>query len=123
MTYSDGSVHRLNRALVLNCDIDSNGNGLPNCLDPNPVPVLTPSTLVLQALFTNLPTRSVVLSWNTIPLASNYLYASSSLSLPTTNWQLVTNFLSDATVGGRATVTDPLPTNGRRYYRVGVLSP
>ena len=85
--------------------------------------MLTPSTLVLKAVFTNHPTRSVVVSWNTIPLASNYLYASSSLLLPTTNWQLVTNFLSDATVGGRATVTDPLKTSGGRYYRVRVLSP
>ena len=120
---TDGSVHRLNRALVTSCTIDSNGNGIPNCLDPNPIPVLTPSTLVLKAVFTNHPTRSVVVSWNTIPLASNYLYASSSLLLPTTNWQLVTNFLSDATVGGRAMVTDPLKTSGGRYYRVRVLSP
>ena len=122
VTNTDGSVHRLNRALVTSCDIDSNGNGIPNCLDPDPIPVLTPSTLVLKAVYTNHPTRSVVVSWNTIPLASNYLYASSSL-LPTTNWQLVTNFLSDATVGGRAMVTDPLKTSGGRYYRVRVLSP
>lgn len=124
VTYTDGSgTHRLNRALATDCEIDSNGNGLPNCIDPNPIPVLTPSTLILQALYTNLPARSVVLSWNTIPLASNYLYASSNLLLPATNWQLVTNFLSDATVGGRATVAYPLTTNGQRYYRVGVLSP
>jgi hypothetical protein len=123
MTYSDGSVHRLNRALATSCSIDSDGDGLVNCFDLDPVPVATPATLALTAVFTNQPTRSVVLSWNTIPLATNYLYASTNLLLPTTNWQLVTQFLSDLTIGGRATVTDPLATNGRRYYRVGVLSP
>ena len=119
--YSDHSVHRLNRALVTSCWIDSNGNGTPNCVDPDPVPVLTPATLVLKAMFASHPTRSLVVSWNTIPLASNYLYSSSSLLLP--NWQLVTNFLSDATVGGRAMVTNQLPTTGQRYYRVQVISP
>ena len=122
LTYTDGSgTHRLNRALVTSCNLDSNGNGIPNCTDPNPVPVLTPSTLVLRAVVTNGPPRAVVLSWNTIPLVSNYLYAASSL--PTTNWQPVTNFLSDATIGGRMTVTYPIGTNRALYYHVRVLSP
>ena len=127
LTYTDGSgTHRLNRALVTSCNLDSNGNGIPNCSDPNPVPILTPSTLVLTAAVTNGPPRAVVLSWNTIPLASNYLYSSSSLLLPATNWQLVTHFLSDATIGGfggRVTVVDTNQTTGPRFYRVGVLSP
>ncbi len=125
VTYTDGSgTHRLNRALVNSCLIDSNGNGIPNCLDPNPVPVLTPSTLVLTVAVTNLPPRALALSWNTIPLARNYLYCSSSLSQPSTNWQLVTNFLSDATIGGRVTVVAPISvTNSALYFRAGVLSP
>ena len=122
--YTDGSgTHRLNRALVQSCDIDSNGNGNPNCSDPNPVPVVTPATLVLKAVYTNHPPRSVILSWNTIPLASNYLYASSSLVPPAANWQLVTNFLSPATLGWQPAVTIRLPTVGGAYYRVRVLSP
>jgi hypothetical protein len=122
VTYADGSgTHRLNRALVTSCNLDSNGNGIPNCTDPNPVPVVTPSTLVLKVSVTNGPPRAVVLSWNTLPLASNYLY--SSLLLPSANWQLVTNFLSDATIGGRVTVMDPIKTTKTLYYRVRVLSP
>ncbi|MGD0259140.1 MAG: hypothetical protein ABSD29_04870 [Verrucomicrobiota bacterium] len=138
VVYTDGSVHQLNRALVYSCDINSNGQPYPptdgfnaaNCsgpgpiiLKPDPVPALTPSTLVLTVGFTNHPARSVVLSWDTLPLASNYLYSSSSLLQPGTNWQLVTNFLSDATIGGRANVTYPISTNGALYYRVGVQSP
>jgi hypothetical protein len=124
VTYTDGSgTHRLNRALVESCDIDSNGNGIYNCMDSNPVPVLTPSTLVLKAAYTNYPTRSVVLSWDTIPLASNYLYASSLPLGKTNQWQLITNFLSGPALGARETVTDAVKTNGVRYYRVEVLSP
>jgi hypothetical protein len=134
VVYTDGSVHQLNRALVYSCDINSNGQPYPptgganascdgSMLKPNPVPVLTPATLVLKAVYTNHPTRSVVLSWDTLPLASNYLYSSSSLLPPGTNWQLVTNFLSDATIGGRVTNTYPIRTNGALYYRVSVQSP
>jgi hypothetical protein len=123
VTYTDGSVHRLNRGLVSACGIDSNGNGIPNCMDPDPVPVATPSTLALTAVFTNQPMRSVLLSWNTIPLASNYLYATTNLLLPTTNWQLVTQFLSDGTIGGRVGVTNSASASGPLYYRAGVLSP
>jgi hypothetical protein len=78
---------------------------------------------MLTVVFTNHPTRSVVLSWNTIPLASNFLYTASSLPLPVTNWQPVTNFLSGATLGSRATVTYPIGTNRAIYYRVRVQSP
>jgi hypothetical protein len=120
LVYSDGTTNRLNTALVTSCEIDSNGNGIPNCMDTNPIPVLTPGSLMLTVGVTNLPTRAAVVSWNTLPMASNYLY---SAALPSTNWQLVTNFLSDATIGGRVTVTAPIQTNGALYYRVRVLSP
>jgi hypothetical protein len=122
VVYSDGTTNRLNAALVASCDIDSNGNGVPNCLDTNPIPVLTPASLVLTVAVTNVPPRTAVLSWNTLPLSSNYLYSETSL-LPGTNWQLVTNFLSDATIGGRVTMTYPITNNGALYYRVRVQSP
>ena len=124
VTYTDGSgTHRLNRALVESCDIDSNSNGIPNCIDPNPVPIFSAASLALTAVYTNHPARAVVVSWNTAPLASNYLYGSSSPLGKTNKWQLVTNFVSSATAGPRVTVTDTLKTNTVRYYRVQVVSP
>ncbi len=44
MVYA-GTTNRLNLALVQSCDLDSNGNGIPNCLDP--APVFVPSELQL----------------------------------------------------------------------------
>jgi hypothetical protein len=123
VVYSDGTTNRLNTALVTSCEIDSNGNGIPNCMDTNPIPVLTPASLALTVAVTNSPARTAVLSWNTLPLSSNYLYSAPSLLLPSTNWQLVTNFLSDAAIGGRVTMTYPITNSGALYYRVRVLSP
>ena len=79
--------------------------------------------LALKAVYTNSPARAVVVSWNTVPLATNYLYSCTSPLAKTNQWQLVTNFLSGATVGSRVTVTDMLKTNTVRYYRVRVVSP
>ena len=124
VTYTDGSgTHRLNRALVASCDIDSNGNGIYNCMDPNPIPVSLAASLALKAVYTNKPARAVLVSWNTMPLTSNYLYACSSPLGVSNQWQLVTNFLSSANVGARVSVTDTLKTNAVRYYRVRVVSP
>jgi hypothetical protein len=134
VTYSDGSVHRLNRALVYSCNIDSNGQPYPptgganatcdgTVLKPDAIPVLTPASLVLTATFTNQPVRSIVLSWNTIPLSTNALYAAPSPLTSGTNWQLVTNFVTDETLGGRAAYTDPIKPNAPRYYRVQAQSP
>jgi hypothetical protein len=134
ITYTDGSVHRLNTALVYSCDINSSGQPYPptggmnatcdgTILKPDPIPVLTPSTLVLTATYTNQPVRAAVLSWNTIPLSSNYLYTSTSLFTPSASWVLVTNFLSSDAISGRATVIDPIKPGGPHYYRVRALSP
>ena len=124
VVYPDGTTNRLNTALVTSCSIDSNTNGIPNCRDTNPIPVLTltPTSLSLALAVTNLPARAVV-SWNTRPGFSNYLYGAASPSLPAGSWQLVSNFVSGPDVSGRVTVTVPLQTNSPRYFRVGVVPP
>ena len=121
LVYPDGTTNRLNLALVQSCDIDSNGNGIPNCQDPAPVLVSLP-VVNLAAALTNLPPRAVALSWNSSPYATNSVFFSSSLSA--TNWQLLTNpLLSNpfvlGPVGGRQRIVDPVGAGGR-FYRVRV---
>jgi hypothetical protein len=120
LVYPDGTTNRLNQALVESCDLDSNFNGVPNCMDP--APVLVPSQLGLAATFTNVPPRAVALSWNTIPFSANYVYFKPSVTA--TNWQLLTSFVFNSPVAGRTRIVDPLGA-GARYYRVRVdaLSP
>ena len=114
MVYPDGTTNLLNLALVQSCDLDSNGNGIPNCLDP--APVFVPSAVGLAATLTNAPQRQVALSWNSIPYATNSVFYKPSLAA--TNWQLLTNFVLGS-AGGRQRIVDPV-TAGGRFYRVRV---
>jgi hypothetical protein len=119
--YPDGSTNRLNTALVTSCDIDSNGNGIPNCSDPAPIPILSPGGLALSVTFTNQPSAAAVVSWTVFPLTANSLFAASSPN--STNWQLVTNFVYQGSLPNRVTVTDLVKTNAPRFYRVRAGSP
>jgi hypothetical protein len=111
---TEGTTNRLNLALVLSCDLDSNGNGIANCQDLEPV--FVPSQLGLAAALTNAPQPAVVLSWNSIPYSTNSVFFKPSLTA--TNWQLLTNFVLGP-AGGRQRIVDPL-TAGDRFYRVRV---
>ena len=118
--YPDGSTNRLNTALVTSCDIDSNGNGIPNCMDPTPIPVLSASGLALSVTYTNQPASAAVVSWTVFPYTENSLYSASSPN--STNWQLVTSFVAGP-VGGRVQATDPIVSGGLRFYKVRVAVP
>ena len=75
-----------------------------------------PSQINLTATFTNAPQRAVVLSWNSIPYATNsVLYKTNVTAI---NWQLLTNFVLGP-VGGRQRFVDPIGAGGR-IYRVRV---
>jgi hypothetical protein len=119
MVYPDGTTNRLNLALVQSCDLDSNGNGIANCQDP--APVFVPSEMNLTAVFTNtssttVSSNAVVLSWNSIPFATNSVFFEPSVTA--TNWQLLTNFVTGP-AGGRQRVVDPVGASGK-FYRVRV---
>ncbi len=121
VVYPDGTTNRLNAALVASCEIDSNGNGIPNCQDPAPVPILTPMGLGLSVTTTNRPSPATLVSWTAFPLTTNAL-----LWAPVangTNWQVLTNFLYTGSMPNRVTVTDLIKTNAPRFYRVRVGTP
>jgi hypothetical protein len=116
LVYPDGSTNRLNTALVTSCDIDSNGNGIPNCMDPAPIPILTPVTLALSVGLTNSPALAATVTWTAFPYTTNYLYSSTEPN--STNWQLVTNFVYSGPFPGRVTVPDLIKTNVPKFYKV-----
>jgi hypothetical protein len=126
MLYPDGTTHLLNLALVQSCDLDSNANGIPNCLDR--APVFVSSDVGLTATFSNVPQREVVLSWNSLPGSTNSVFFEPSLTA-TNGWQLLTNpFLPInpfvAPIGGRQQIVDPVVSGGRFYrVRVDAVSP
>jgi hypothetical protein len=114
LIYPDGTTNLLNQALVQSCTLDSNGNTIPNCLDP--APVFVPSQIGLAAVLTNTPQHGVVLSWNSIPHSTNSVFFKPSLTAA--NWQLLTSFVL-GTTGGRQRIVDPAGAGGR-FYRVRV---
>jgi hypothetical protein len=121
MVYPDGTTNRLNAALVASCDIDSNCNGIPNCIDSAPVPVPSPRSLALTVAFTNQPIPAAQVSWTAFPGTINILYAASDLG--SAHWNEVTNFVYTALCPGRVSVNDSINANAPRFYRVSAGSP
>ncbi|MGH7973660.1 MAG: hypothetical protein ACREIC_33500, partial [Limisphaerales bacterium] len=92
------------------------GNGIPNCQDPNPIPVLSARSFALTVGVTNRPSPAALVSWSTFPGTTNYLL--SATSAHATNWTVVTNFYYPGPLPGRVTVADLVRTNNPKFYRV-----
>ena len=111
----------VNRALVTSRDINSNGGaGGANYyqLQNGNYPVFTAGNVNLTVATTNNQgTKSMVISWEALYNSTNYLRYKTDLT--STNWVVLTNFIQGP-VNSRVTVTDPVQTNGRRYYKVEV---
>jgi len=115
-----GTTNTFNIALAQSHDIDSDGDGVVNASDPTPF--FLPSMLNFVDYVTNNPANTIVVSWNTIPLATNFVYYSTNMVGPYN--QLLTNFISPQPRPNPATnvmVFDPM-VSPPRYYQV-VVSP
>ena len=120
VAYPDGTIHRLNSALVASCSLDSNNNGSANCIDPAPVWVA--SQYRLSAALTNGPVPAIVLTWRTVGSATNSIYTTTNLAEP--SWQLLTNFVSEPAIGPPLTKRFGAALGaGPRFYRVQVDVP
>ena len=85
-----------------------------------PYGIASSSDLNFKVAYTNHPVKAAVISWNTAPYCTNYLYyANSSTS---TNWQMVTNFVTGS-YGGRVNVVDPIQTPGMKFYKARLAMP
>jgi len=122
IVYPDGTTNGpFNTALAQSSDIDSDGDGLVNGSDPTPF--FTTNMIHFTYYSTNLPPETIVLTWNSIPNATNYvLYSTNSPVGPFD--QILTSFISPIPYPSPATnVTafDPIvSTNNMRFYRVRV---
>lgn len=120
----DGVTNAVNAALAASRDIDSNGNGGafgPTYNNQNPaLQFFEPQEMNFNITLTNLPVRQRLLSWNTVPYATNVVYVSTNLLNP--NWQV---FFS-STNGGPAgpyypvSVADTNTSAAVRFYQVVV---
>ena len=121
VVYPDGTTNTMNISLVQSTTLDSDGDGIANAFDPTPLFVSS------QLDFTSGGTTNiggipnVVISWHSIPGATNTVLYDPSISGPFV--LVLTNFVSPSLVppaGGwpiTNTVFDPV-TGSSRYYRV-----
>jgi hypothetical protein len=93
--------------------VSPGGGGVsPASIDLNVALAVTPGTTPAVGGSVGNPASAAVITWNTAPNATNYLYFKNSLS--DTNWQVLTNFVSGPQ-GGTVSVSDPANVGGRFY--------
>jgi hypothetical protein len=122
---SNGQTNTINAGLAQDPNLDSNGNGIPNSQDPDPL--FESSQVNFKFAITNMPTTIERLSWDSIPSATNIVYYSPMLM--TNIWTGVYTNISPSAVppvGGwpiTNIIYEPLHmTSPHGYYRV-VVSP
>ena len=126
IVYPNGTTNTFNVGLAESKFYSSDGSGVPNADDPTPF--FVQSQMGLAARLTNNPAKTVAISWNTIPFATNFVYYSTNLL----SWQLLTNpysptngwFVTPTPGPGPATnimILDPI-TGQQKFYQV-IVSP
>jgi hypothetical protein len=113
----DGATNTVNAALAQSQDIDSNGNGVANANDQ--VPFFTAQQINFSLTVTNQPRRAL-LTWDTVPFATNYVYYATNLTAA--NWLLYSNIISTNVAGPTypLTISDTNISKGIRFYKVVV---
>lgn len=118
-TNLDGTTYTntVNTALAQSSQIDSDGDGIPNSVDPTPF--FMPSEVNFTVSVTNLPPLSAKVQWTTIPNATNFIYYKTSLLA--TNWLAFTNFKhfyygSNVPVNKTNNIADPLSAATNNYF-------
>jgi hypothetical protein len=115
ITYPSGNTYTFNTALCQSLDLDSDGDGIVNGIDPTPI--FVGASVALTVTRTNLPQHQVLLSWHTMAHSTNRV---EYLSTPNaTNWQVLTNIINGPT-NAVLRAQDAMPPNGQRFYRVHV---
>jgi hypothetical protein len=111
LLYPNGATNRVNAGLAADPELDSNGNGIPNNQDQDPL-------FVSSQL--NFSQSGNTIMWNSIPSATNIVLSSQNMF----TWNVYTNFVSPPNVppvgGWPIPYSLVVPTNGMVFYRVCV---
>ena len=116
---SNGVSILVNRALRDSLIIDSDGDGIPNGLDP--FPFNTPPMITKLAL-TRQPQLTAVLSWNAMTNKVYQVQATTNCNSPS-SWQTIMYYTNSASTNGPITVQIPVPLGClQQFYRVGTTA-
>lgn len=109
-----GQSVKVNAALLSSALVDSDADGIPNQFDFSPF-----DGVQLQPLltFTNVPVRSVLISWESAALTV-YRVETNSFATPP-KWGLLRFYTNSTLFNSLVTIQEPVPTDGSpRFYRV-----
>jgi hypothetical protein len=116
LVYPNGTTNTVNLGLVTSPYLDSNGDGIPNAGEIDPIFVSS------QVNFNQTLTNGMEeLTWDSIPSSTNTVFSTTNMAV----WNVVTNFVSPSQVppaGGwpiTNIVFEPI-TGPMTFYRVGV---
>ena len=115
---SGGVTNTVNTSLVQSVTLDSDGDGIPNAYDPTPF--FTAADVNFTMTLTNVPPMKVLLTWQTIPSATNIVYYKTNFAMP---WMVLTNFNTPPPLPYApitATLFDLLNPVQPRFYQVRV---
>ena len=82
-----GVTNTVNAALAQSVTIDSDGDGIPNAFDPTPF--FASANVSLGITLTNVPPLKALLTWQTIPSATNIVFYKTNF---VSAWMVLTNF-------------------------------
>jgi hypothetical protein len=116
IVYPDGTTNAFNAALAQSTDIDSDGDGIDNAHDPTPF--FTPGQVKFTLTQTNIPPLSALLTWQTMPDATNTVFYRTNLA--SAAWLMLTNFVTPPAPPYAPVTTNVLDTVTAfpKFYRV-----
>jgi hypothetical protein len=110
---ANGKIAQMNRQLRQSLTIDTDGDGIPNGADVDPLDPALVASITAEAA----PVRATELAWVASP---GIEYTVEATSDPVSEvWTPVTNYISTASSNVTVRVKLPLPSNqSARFYRV-----
>jgi hypothetical protein len=114
--YPDGNTYVFNAALAQSQDIDSDGDGINNAGDPTPF--FVPSQMNFKLTLTNRPPLLTLLSWQSVPGATNYVEYTTNLA--SAAWITLTNFITSGSSATNAVYTNWVGSSVPRFYRLRI---
>ncbi|MBI4658936.1 MAG: hypothetical protein HY735_08840 [Verrucomicrobia bacterium] len=113
---SENRTVPMNRALRTSTTLDTDGDGIPNNRDANPLDPDTAAGSLFRLTFEKRPTH-ISISW--LAQAGGTYFVEYTSDLGSANWQVFSTFTNTGTAPEAANVEAPIPTNeGQRFYRV-----
>jgi hypothetical protein len=116
----DGAVTRMNRSVRQSMVIDSDGDGIPNAIDPYPLTTGTESNLELVNVKGNAANQSITFNLNGSPSAKYVIEYTTNLFSP--DWKAITGTLTSSELSGSEAFSHSIgQTSAQGYYRVRVV--